>query len=273
MTKLLLTGASGHLGRVLTVGLADRGYQLRLSDVAPLDDVPDGVEFSQVDLADKEATLALCDGMDVVVHFGAISGESRFEDILDANIRGTWHIFEGARRNKARVIFASTNHTIGFHERSEPLTEDCHFRPDSFYGLSKAYGELLARHYWDKHGVESGLLRIGSCFEVPADQRQLRTWLSFRDLTDLISRCIDVPALECSVFWGVSDNDGKWWSDHAGELIGFVPRDSADALADQVPPLPADADPVAERYQGGAFCSDGYGRSEPSPRRLFRTST
>ena len=75
------------------------------------------------------------------------------------------------------------------------------------------------------------------------------------------------------MFWGVSDNDGKWWSDHAEELIGFVPRDSADALADQVPPLPADADPVAERYQGGAFCSDGYGRSEPSPKRLFRTSS
>ena len=102
-------------------------------------------------------------------------------------------IFSKARAaTSARVIFASTNHTIGFHERSEPLTEDCHFRPDSFYGLSKAYGELLARHYWDKHGVESGLLRIGSCFEVPADQRQLSTWLSFRDLTDLVSRCIDV---------------------------------------------------------------------------------
>lgn len=270
MTKLLLTGASGHLGQVLTANLSDRGYQLRLSDVTPLEDVPDGLEFHRVDLADKDATLALCEGVDAIVHFGAISLESRFEDILDANIRGAWHIYEGARLNRARVIFASTNHTIGFHERDETLAEDCHFRPDSFYGLSKAYGELLARHYWDKHGVESGLLRIGSCFETPSDPRQLKTWLSFRDLADLVSRCIDAPDLGCAVFWGVSDNAGKWWTDHARDLIGFVPRDSADAFADSMPPVGQDANPIAERYQGGAFCADGYGRSEPSAKQIFR---
>ena len=273
MTTVLLTGAAGHLGHVLTAGLADRGYRLRLSDVAPLEAVPEGHEFVRADLADKVATLALCDGVDVIVHFGAISGESDFENILDANIRGTCHIFDGARINRARVVFASTNHTIGFHERREPLTEDCHFRPDTFYGLSKAYGELLARYYWDKHGVESALLRIGSCFETPSDQRQLKTWLSFRDLTDLVSRCIDAPDLGCATFWGVSDNADKWWTDHADELIGFKPRDSADSFADRVPPLGEDADPVAERYQGGVFCGEGYSRSEPSPRQLFQTKS
>jgi uronate dehydrogenase len=219
---LLLTGASGHLGRVLTESLREKGYRLRLSDIATRDDVPGEAEFATADLADEDAVLALCDGVEGIAHFGAIASESSFEAILEANIRGTYHVFEGARRNKARVVFASTNHAIGFHERNERLGEDCHFRPDSFYGLSKAFGELLGRHYWDKHGVESASIRIGSCFAEPSDTRQLSTWLSFADLTELVHRCFAVDVLGCAVFWGVSANDRRWWSDHAQELIGFT---------------------------------------------------
>ncbi len=270
MTKILLTGASGNLGRVLTKGLHDKGYDLRLTDIAPHDSVPDGVEFIQADTADKDAMLAACKGMDGIAHFGAIAAESNFEDILESNIRGTYHIYEGARLNGARVVLATTNHTIGFHERTEHLTEDCHYRPDTYYGLSKAYGELLGRYYWDKHGVESALLRIGSCFEKPTEVRQLSTWLSFRDLVQLVDRCFAAPDLECSTFWGVSANDRAWWSDHARELIGYEPQDNAEAFKDDVPPVAADADPTTERYQGGAFTSDGYSRVEPSPGDLFR---
>ena len=270
MTTLLLTGASGHLGQVLTQSLHDKGYRLRLTDVEPHDNVPDGAEFVEADLSDQVAVLEMCDNVDGIAHFGAIASEGRFEDILEANIRGTYHIYEGARRAGARVVFATTNHTIGFHERTEPLEEDCHFRPDTFYGLSKAYGELLARYYWDKHGVESGLLRIGSCFEKPSDARQLSTWLSFDDLAQLVDRCFAAKELGCSVFWGVSANDRKWWSDQAQALIGFEPRDNAEAFKDQVPAVAADANPVAERYQGGVFCADGYSRAEPSPKTLVR---
>jgi uronate dehydrogenase len=272
MPLILLTGASGHLGRVLTEGLRERGYGLRLTDIVPRDDAPEGCEFVQADLADKGAVLALCEGVDGIAHFGAISSENTFEAILDANIRGTWHVFEGAKANRARVVFASTNHTIGFHERSERLAEDCHFRPDSYYGLSKAYGELLGRHYWDKHGVESAHLRIGSCFATPADIRQLSTWMSFADLVELIDRCFKADEIGHAVFWGASANDRRWWTDHAEALIGFKARDNAEAYKDQVPPVPADADPVAERYQGGVFCADGYSRAAPAPRNLFRTS-
>lgn len=270
MKTILLTGASGNLGRVLTKGLHGKGYKLRLTDVELHDAVPDGVDFIQADVADKAAMLAACDGVDGIAHFGAISGESNFEDILEANIRGTYHIYEGARRNNARVVLATTNHTIGFHERSEHLEEDCHFRPDTFYGLSKAYGELLGRYFWDKHGVESALLRIGSCFEKPSDVRQLSIWLSFSDLVQLVDKCFAAPEVGCSVFWGASANDRGWWSDHARELIGYQPQDNAEVFKDDVPPVPADADPVAERYQGGMFAGEGYTRSEPSPKELFR---
>ncbi len=272
MNTLLLTGASGHLGRVLTQSLHAKGYRLRLTDIEPHPNVPDGAEFIQADLSNKSSVLTMCEGVDRIAHFGAIAAEGAFEDILEANIRGTYHVYEGARRYGARVVLATTNHTIGFHERCEALAEDCHFRPDSFYGLSKAYGELLGRYYWDKHGVESGLLRIGSCFQKPTDARQLSTWLSFDDLCELVDRCFRADQLGCSVFWGVSANDRKWWSDHARELIGFEARDNAEKFKDDVPSVPADANPVAERYQGGTFCADDYTRTEPSPKTLFRTA-
>ena len=272
MPTILLTGASGDLGRVLTDGLRDKGYRLRLSDIVARDDVPAECAFVRADLADKDAVLGLCEGVDGIAHFGAISRENTFEAILEANIRGTYHIFEGARLNRARVVFASTNHTIGFHERSERLAEDCHFRPDSYYGLSKAYGELLGRHYWDKHGVESAHLRIGSCFARPADMRQLSTWLSFADLVELVDGCFRCEDLGCATFWGVSANERRWWTDHARELIRFTAADNAETFKDRVPPVPADADPIAERYQGGVFCADGYSRATPAPKVLFRTS-
>jgi uronate dehydrogenase len=269
MTKVLLTGAAGNLGRVLSAGLAD-DYTLRLTDIVTAHEIPDGAIFRPADLADKDTVLALCEGVDAIVHFGAISKEASFEDILEANLRGTYHIFEGARRNNARVIFASSNHAIGYHERGDAVSEDCHLRPDSYYGLSKAYGELLGRTYWAKHGVENACLRIGSCFAEPADRRQLHTWMSFADLTALVRCCLTADTLGHAVYWGVSDNTGRWWSDMAGEQIGFRPKDSADAYASTVEGSAADIDPVAARYQGGAFCSEGYSRSEPAPRQLFR---
>ena len=82
-------------------------------------------------------------------------------------------------------MFASSNHSIGFHERTTMLDADCDFRPDSFYGLSKAYGELMGRLYWDKHGVENVNVRIGSCFPG-ADRRA--------DAVDLAVLCGPEPA-------------------------------------------------------------------------------
>ena len=168
---VLLTGASGNLGRALTKALAAEGWTLVLTDIAPFPDpLPPKASFTRADLDDGVTMLRLAEGCGLILHFGGVSTDKPFEEVLGPNIRGLYHIYEAARREGARVVFASSNHAIGYHERSTKLDSDCELRPDSFYGLSKAYGELMGKTYWYKHGVESVSVRIGSSFPEP-DQR------------------------------------------------------------------------------------------------------
>lgn len=267
---VLLTGASGALGRVLARSLSAEGWTLRLTDIVPFpDQVPAGASFTRADLNDGVTMLRLAEGCGAIIHLGGVSVERPFEEILGPNIRGLYHIYEAARREGARVIFASSNHSIGFHERSQSLPADTQFLPDGFYGLSKAYGELMGRLYWFKHGVESVFIRIGSAFPEPVDARMLATWLSYPDLSRLMVRCVMSKTVGCCVVWGASQNSRMtWWRDDAREALGWAPQDSADPFAGQLSGKVSDS-PVQERYMGGVFCTMGYSRSAPAPADLF----
>ncbi|MBV8575959.1 MAG: NAD(P)-dependent oxidoreductase, partial [Acetobacteraceae bacterium] len=210
---VLLTGASGALGRVLTRALSEQGWTLRLTDIVEFPEaVPQGARFTKADLQDGVTILRLAEGCGAILHFGGASVERPFEEVIGPNIRGLYHIYEAARRERARVVFASSNHAIGFHERSERLDDDCPLSPDGYYGLSKAYGELMGRLYWDKHGVESVSIRIGSSFPEPTDERMLATWLSYGDLSRLIARCVLAERTGCAIIWGASKNSRMtWW--------------------------------------------------------------
>lgn len=266
---ILLTGASGALGRQITRALGQRGWKLRLTDINPFPDpLPASASFSAADLNDGVAMLRLVEGCGTILHFGGTSVDRPFEEVLGPNIRGLYHIYEAARRERARVVFASSNHSIGFHERAERLDHGCHFRPDSYYGLSKAYGELMGRLYWDKHGVESVLVRIGSCFPEPVDARMLSTWLSYADLVRLMESCVLAERVGYAVIWGASANSRTFWGEDARGRLGWTPQDSADAFAGQLGGK-LSGNPVMERYQGGAYCANEYSRAEPSPAKLF----
>ena len=269
---ILLTGASGALGRVLTKGLAERGYALRLTDISAFPDpLPPGATFEAADLNDGPTILRLAEGCGTILHFGGVSVERPFEEVLGPDLRGLFHIYEAGRRERARVVFASSNHSIGFHERpgdNEPrLHADCAFRPDGFYGLAKAYGELMGRMYWDKHGVENVNLRIGHCNVAPMDRRALSIWLSYPDLLRLATCCIEAPRVAHAVVWGVSTNPTSYWGEDHRARIGWEPQDSAETYRAKVEHILGDA--VAERYQGGGFAAIGYSRAEPSPRETF----
>ena len=236
---ILLTGASGNLGRVLTRALAEAGHRLRLTDLAPFPDpLPEGCTFEQADLADAAALRRMAEGCGTLLHFGGVSVERPFEEVLGPNLRGLHHVYEAARAAGARVVFASSNHSIGFHQRpqneAERLDADCAFRPDGYYGLSKAYGELMGRMYWDKHGVENVNLRIGSSFPEPVDRRMLSTWLSFADLARLVQCCIAAPRVAHAVIWACSDNPASYWGEDHRARIGWAPQDSAEPFRTKV---------------------------------------
>ncbi len=257
---ILITGASGALGRQLTPRLATAGYTLRLTDIVPFPDtLPPGAGFTQADLMDAPAMVALAEGCRTVLHFGGVSVEKPFDTVLGPNIVGLHNVYEAARLAKARVVFASSNHAIGFHPRSAALDADCALRPDSFYGLSKAYGELMGGLYWEKHAVESVSVRIGSSFPEPVDARMLATWLSFDDLARLMVRCIEAERTGCCIVWGNSANARSWWRDDARAELDWVPQDTADIFEGAVGGTVTD-DPVVESHQGGGYCAIDYTR-------------
>ncbi|MBX9698383.1 MAG: NAD(P)-dependent oxidoreductase [Acetobacteraceae bacterium] len=269
---VLLTGASGALGRMLAAALGAEGWTLRLTDIAPFPDpLPQGARFIRADLDDGMALLRLAEGCGAILHFGGVSVEQPWEAVAGPNLRGLFHVYEAARREGARVVFASSNHAIGFHERpqgNERLAADCAFRPDGYYGLSKAYGELMGRLYWDKHGVENVNLRIGSCVARPSNNRMLSTWLSYPDLARLCMAAVTAPRAGHCVIWACSNNGASFWGEDHRDRIGWQPRDSADAFRAELAGKNL-GDAVEERYQGGPYCSMDYSRAAPSPRDAF----
>ena len=266
---VLLTGASGALGRVLARSLAARGWSLVLTDIVPFPDpIPPGCRFVRADLNDGPIVLRLAEGCGMILHFGGVSTEQPFEDIIGPNIRGLFHVYEAARRERARVLFASSNHAIGFHERATPLDDDCQLMPDGYYGLSKAYGELMGRMYWFKHGVENVNVRIGSCLPEPVDARMLSTYLSYDDLAGLCVRATLAETTGSCVIWGASANAGTYWRHDARETLSWRPNDSADPYAGQLAGR-VSGNPVQERYQGGAYTVIDYTRPTPPPGPLF----
>lgn len=250
-TRLLITGAAGGLGRYAREGLKGCADVLRLSDVATLSPAGEGEEIVRCDLAEREAADQLVRGCDAILHLGAISVESDFDALLQANILGTYNLYEAARKAGVnRILFASTNHVTGFHPIGETLDHLSPRRPDSLYGVSKCFGEDLSRLYFDKYGMETACLRIGSCFAEPTNRRMLSTWLSPRDFLALVRRLLDAPKIGHLVLYGVSANRDVWWSNGHADFLGWRPQDSSEPYRHEIEKREEEpSDGV--RYQGG----------------------
>jgi len=244
--SVLVTGMSGLIGGALRRHL-EGTYTLSALNRRPLP----GVRCHQADIADLDAIAPAFDGVDTVVHLAARTGESEsFDEILRANVIGTYNVFEAARRaGVGRVIFASSGATVSAWERDAPwsaliagrygeagpfakMTHETPTRPAGLYGASKIWGEALARHYADTHGLSAICVRIG---RVKAEDRPMATrdyavWCSQRDIVRMIELCITAPpTLRFDVFFAVSDN--RWGYrdlEHARAVLGFEPRDRAE---------------------------------------------
>ena len=259
--RILITGAAGRLGTELRTGLAHLANHVRVSDRTEIENLQPHEEMVVCELGDYEAVMALTQDVDAIVHFGGAPLETDFETILDSNIRGSYHIYEGARKNQVRrVIYSSSVHAIGYHEMSAQIDADAPVRPDSLYGVSKNFVESLSRLYWDKFGIESLCLRIFSSFPEPADRRMLWSWLSFADCVQYVERGLSAPRVGHTIGYGLSGNRLKPVDDSKAGHIGFEARDTTEGFRDAVEaktPLP-DAKAPGVQFLGGWFCELGH---------------
>jgi uronate dehydrogenase len=255
-TTILMTGAAGGLGVAMRPKLKQNCQRLRLSDLAPMAAAGEHEEVVQADLADAAAVQKLVQGCQAIVHFGGVSTEQPWPAILQANIIGAYNLYEAARiHGVKRIVFASSNHVMGFYRQSEVVDAFSPPRPDGFYGLSKAFGEDLSRLYFDRHGIETACVRIGSSFPEPKDRRMLATWLSYDDLHRLIVACLSTPVLGHSIIYGTSNNSVSWYDNRHARHIGFVPQDSSDRFRQAVFASTSEPDlnDPAVQFQGGGF--------------------
>ncbi|TFW34034.1 NAD-dependent epimerase/dehydratase family protein [Massilia horti] len=258
--RLLLTGAGGGLGKVLRERAKPWTDILRLSDLRDVGPAGDGEEVMCCDLADNASMLELLQGVDAVLHFGGISVEDKFVPIMQANILGLHNLYEAAHKaGVKRVVYASSNHATGFYRTTDVIDADAPLRPDGFYGLSKCFGEALSRYYYDRFGIETVCVRIGSSFPEPKNARMMTTWLSYDDLTELVRCALFAPRVGHTIVFGTSDNDASWWDNRKAAHLGFRPKDSSRQFKHLFPDTaerPDDGDP-ATYYMGGPFVTAG----------------
>lgn len=261
MQTVLVTGAAGGIGTRLRHLLKGVYPNLRLSDVKPPAGLASDETFVSADLADMAQVERVVAGADGIVHLGGFSVEGPWDTILQANIIGCYNLFEAARRHGVeRVVFASSNHVVGFYPRQRRIGTDAAVRPDSRYGVSKAFGEALAALYAYKHGLRVTSIRIGNFGDAPVDRRRLAIWISPEDLVQLIRIGLEHPDVRHEIFYGVSDNARGWWDNSAAFRLGYRPQGRAEDHSSEA--LAADAklppDPIGGWYQGGPFCSDEF---------------
>ncbi|MET7763818.1 NAD(P)-dependent oxidoreductase [Streptomyces sp. NPDC005393] len=257
---VLLTGAAGGMGTMMRELLPGYGYALRLLDMDPIEGEPDAIT---ADLADKDALREAVRGVDAIIHLAGISLEAPFEKILRANVEGTYNLYEAAREaGVGRIVFASSNHAVGFTPRpvgDDPLIPiDVPRCPDTFYGLSKSFGEDLGSYYWDKHGIETVAIRIGSCFPEPRSVRMLSIWLSPADGARLLHAALTAAGVGYRVVYGSSANTRLWWDLSSARALGYEPQDDSEPYAAKLISEEGELEPGSADYEylGGGFCTD-----------------
>jgi uronate dehydrogenase len=259
MPVILITGAGGRIGGMLRTRLASPERTLRLLDTAPLTAGP-GEEAVRASTTDIDAMTKACQGVDAIIHLAGQAGEAPWGRILKVNIHGSYVAYEAARRaGVQRMIYASSNHVVGFTRRSDfPVPDYAFPAPDTYYGVSKATGEALGSLYHSRYGMDVICVRILTCSERPYDHRQLSTWLSPDDAGRLFDACLTTENPGFRVIYGVSANTrGGWVCLDEARALGYQPQDDAEAYAEDVIASYGEAEPgdALFDYLGGEFTS------------------
>ncbi|NDW33414.1 NAD(P)-dependent oxidoreductase [Salipiger sp. PrR007] len=251
--RILVTGAAGSLGgqvaRHLAQALSEgRIAALRLVDIRPVTvDLAGTPERLEMSLQTREAAFRVAEGMDAIIHLAGIPVEDEWEALIPANIAATAHLFDAAMAHGVdRLLFASSNHAIGMYPVMQRLDHATPPLADSRYGVTKAFGEQLAALCSARTPLRSFCMRIGSCFEVVSERRQLSTFQSFADLLRLVDVGLTADYRH-EIVYGLSDIPDGYWDNANAFRLGYAPQDHPQDFA------PAKLPSRRYAHQGGEF--------------------
>lgn len=269
-------GGSGRVGTRLRIALEGKVRAVRVLDLKSPDSLQANETWSSVDICDLNSTLSALNGVDAIIHLAGFPGERPIEDIVRVNVLGTHNVYEAARElGIKRVVLGSSNHVTGFFARDQRVSPVGAMRPDSFYGLSKCWNELEAGLYFQKCGIESFIIRIANASMEPADsrsdERSRATWVSPRDLAQLVLIGLESLEVDCTTVYGVSQSPYAWWDNSVAEALGYKPADRGMDYAIPHPSVPAAGEKqhISAHFQGGRFCAIGH----DGVLRVLRTDT
>ena len=253
--RIVLTGASGRLGSYLREPLSKITKKLVSTDKEDIGKTLHNEVFKKLNIKNFKEVNKILKKTDLIIHFGAYSNEGPFLEILDSNILGTYNIWKSAKKNKIkRIIFASSIHSVGMYRANETINHKVMHKPDTFYGLSKCFGENLAQMYWDKCGIECLTIRILSCAKVTS-KRSLSTWLSYDDLIRIVIQSTKIKKLGFEIIYGVSNNKRlNVDNTNATRKLNIDIKDNAEKFLNKLKQkLDIKKDKPGDQYLGGPF--------------------
>ncbi|QFU08825.1 dTDP-4-dehydro-6-deoxyglucose reductase [Rhodobacteraceae bacterium THAF1] len=256
--RIAMTGGAGRVGTALRQALAGKVGSIHIIDRADPGDLGPNETWDDIDISDAAAMVRGLRNVDGVIHLAGFPNERDIDDILNVNVLGTHNVFEAARQNGIeRVVYGSSNHTVGFYPRDTQISEDEPMRPDTLYGLSKCWGELEAGLYFDKFGIRTLNIRIGNAADRPADERARKIWISARDMAQLALIGLEHPDITCTTVYGISNQRSGWWDNATAHALGYVPQDDGDTVAgpDAHDNATSALPEIANHFQGGRFCA------------------
>ena len=265
--RVLVTGAAGSIGQVVTVGLGDRGHEVVALDRVP---APDGIDlpWHTGDCADADAVAAVfaaqaSEGrpLEAVVHLAGHPGEASLPDSLASHTVTTAALLDAmVEHGVRRLVYAGSNHAVGRtpRPRDGDVSVDERPRPDTFYGVGKVAAEAVLSLYADRYGIDAVSCRIGSFGPEPTSVRQLSTWLSHDDCVRMFDAALTAPAPGYAVLYGISRNTRAWWDLDAGRALGYEPQDDAETFSSRIASRPEDE--VETSFVGGPFVTEEFFR-------------
>lgn len=256
MKTILLTGASGRIGKCLRYALRDDSRMV-LFNRSAIDDLGPTETLTRGDTTDAAAVETAARGADVIVDLAGVSDVAPFRDtLLPTNILGTYNVFEAARlAGVPRLIYASTHHVVGYYPAGERLDETVPYRPSSMYGVTKCFAEATGRLYADKAGLQVICLRIGFFRDRPLEERHLAVWISPGDMARLVRSAVEAADVRFEIVYGISNNTRRWWNlSRAREVLGYEPQDDAEVYAAELLKGPSDQWLERIRWTGGTKC-------------------